>query len=163
MPVYRSNDPHKSFLRMSNHSTRNKELSLRAKGLMTVLMDLPPNWRFSVAGFSKIMPDGPMPFAPPCGNWKVRAIWNASAKLVQTADPTWSTISTRCRKRPCYYHQRKNNLIVPNQKGNRSFSTGVKLRFPLRYGCVIQASSSQPGCRRRSAPSQCPCWPCPGH
>ena len=59
MPVYRSNDPHKSFLRMSNHSTRNKELSLRAKGLMTVLMDLPPNWRFSVAGLSKIMPDGP--------------------------------------------------------------------------------------------------------
>lgn len=59
MPVYRSNDPHKSFLRMSNHSTRNKELSLRAKGLMTVLMDLPPNWHFSVAGLSKIMPDGP--------------------------------------------------------------------------------------------------------
>ena len=59
MPVYRSNDSHKSFLRMSNHSTRNKELSLKAKGLMTVLMDLPPNWRFSVAGLSKIMPDGP--------------------------------------------------------------------------------------------------------
>lgn len=26
---------------------------------MTVLMDLPPTWRFSVAGLSKIMPDGP--------------------------------------------------------------------------------------------------------
>ena len=59
MPVYRSNNPRKSFVSMSNHSTRNKELSLRAKGLMTVLMDLPPNWRFSVAGLSKIMPDGP--------------------------------------------------------------------------------------------------------
>ena len=59
MPVYRSNNPRKSFVSMSNHSTRNKELSLRAKGLMTVLMDLPPKWRFSVAGLSKIMPDGP--------------------------------------------------------------------------------------------------------
>ena len=26
---------------------------------MTVLMDLPPKWRFSVAGLSKIMSDGP--------------------------------------------------------------------------------------------------------
>ena len=59
MPVYRSNNPRKSFVSMSNHSIRNKELSLRAKGLMTVLMDLPPNWRFSVAGLSKIMLDGP--------------------------------------------------------------------------------------------------------
>ena len=58
MPVYRSNDPHKSFLRMSNHSTRNKELSLKAKGLLAVLMDLPPTWQHSIAGLSKIMPDG---------------------------------------------------------------------------------------------------------
>lgn len=58
MPVYRSNNPRKSFLTMSNHSTRNQELSLRAKGLMAVLMDLPPSWRFSVSGLSRIMPDG---------------------------------------------------------------------------------------------------------
>ena len=59
MPIYRSNNSRKSFLWMSNHSTRNKELSLKAKGLIAVLMDLPPAWHFSVAGLSKIMPDGP--------------------------------------------------------------------------------------------------------
>lgn len=58
MPVYRSDNPRKPFLTMSNHSTRNQELSLRAKGLMAVLMDLPPSWRFSVSGLSRIMPDG---------------------------------------------------------------------------------------------------------
>ena len=104
MPVYRSNDPHKSFLRMSNHSTRNKELSLRAKGLMTVLMDLPPTGGSPWQGSVRSCRMAPMPFAPPCGNWKVRAIWSASVKPVQTEDRMWNTTSTRCRKKPCLAH-----------------------------------------------------------
>jgi hypothetical protein len=35
---------------MSNHHLRNKNLSLKAKGLMSLMLSLPPDWDYSVGG-----------------------------------------------------------------------------------------------------------------
>lgn len=39
---------------MSNHHLRNKELSLKAKGLMSLMLSLPPSWDYSIGGLVAI-------------------------------------------------------------------------------------------------------------
>lgn len=39
---------------MSNHHLRNRELSLKAKGLISLMLSLPPEWDYSVAGLVSI-------------------------------------------------------------------------------------------------------------
>ena len=39
---------------MSNHHLRNKELSLKAKGLISLMLSLPPDWDYSIGGLVAI-------------------------------------------------------------------------------------------------------------
>lgn len=39
---------------MSNHHLRNKEMSLKAKGLMSLMLSLPPSWDYSIGGLVSI-------------------------------------------------------------------------------------------------------------
>lgn len=39
---------------MANHHLRNKELSLKAKGLMSLMLSLPPTWDYSIGGLVAI-------------------------------------------------------------------------------------------------------------
>ena len=39
---------------MSNHHLRNKELTLKAKGLMSLMLSLPPTWDYSIGGLVAI-------------------------------------------------------------------------------------------------------------
>lgn len=39
---------------MSNHHLRNKSISLKAKGLMSLMLSLPPNWDYSIGGLAAI-------------------------------------------------------------------------------------------------------------
>ena len=39
---------------MSNHHLRNKEMSLKAKGLLSLILSLPPDWNYSLAGLCAI-------------------------------------------------------------------------------------------------------------
>ena len=39
---------------MSNHHLRNKEMSLKAKGLLSLILSLPPEWNYSLAGLCAI-------------------------------------------------------------------------------------------------------------
>ena len=43
---------------IANHHLRNMELSLKAKGLMTMMLSLPPEWDYSVAGLAAICKEG---------------------------------------------------------------------------------------------------------
>ena len=43
---------------MSNHHLRNKSLSLKAKGLQSLMLSLPENWDFTLAGLAYICQDG---------------------------------------------------------------------------------------------------------
>lgn len=43
---------------MSNHHLRNTELSLKAKGLLSLMLSLPENWDYTTKGLSMICKDG---------------------------------------------------------------------------------------------------------
>lgn len=43
---------------MANHHLRNTELSLKAKGLLSLILSLPENWDYTTKGLSCICKDG---------------------------------------------------------------------------------------------------------
>ena len=49
MAVFRV-ERNKDYTVMSNHHLRNKELSLKAKGLLSQMLSLPENWDYTLAG-----------------------------------------------------------------------------------------------------------------
>ena len=48
----------KDYTVMSNYHLRDKRLSLKAKGLLSVMLSLPDNWDYSVKGLVSILKDG---------------------------------------------------------------------------------------------------------
>ena len=53
MAVFRV-EKNKGYTVMSNHHLRNKELTLKAKGLLSQMLSLPENWDYTPAGLSHI-------------------------------------------------------------------------------------------------------------
>ena len=53
MAVFRV-ERNKGYTVMSNHHLRNKELSLKAKGLLSQMLSLPEDWDYKTLAFSKI-------------------------------------------------------------------------------------------------------------
>lgn len=48
----------KNFTVMSNHHFKNKELSLKAKGLLSLMLSLPDDWNYSMKGLATLSKDG---------------------------------------------------------------------------------------------------------
>ena len=48
----------RDFTVMSNHHLRNKNLSLRAKGLLSVMLSLPEEWDYTLKGLAHISKEG---------------------------------------------------------------------------------------------------------
>ena len=48
----------KDYTVMANHHLRNKALSLKAKGLLSLMLSLPENWDYTVKGLAYICKDG---------------------------------------------------------------------------------------------------------
>ena len=46
------------FTIMSNHHLRNEHLSLKAKGLLSLMLSLPENWDYTTKGLAAICKDG---------------------------------------------------------------------------------------------------------
>ena len=57
MPVIRATKD-KNFTVMSIHHLRDTRLSLKAIGLFSVILSLPPEWKFSIGGLAAITKDG---------------------------------------------------------------------------------------------------------
>ena len=53
MPVFRV-EKNKGYTVMSNHHLRNKDLSLKAKGLLSQMLSLPPDWDYTLKGLARI-------------------------------------------------------------------------------------------------------------
>ena len=53
MAVFRV-ERNRGYTVMSNHHLRNKELSLKAKGLLSQMLSLPEDWDYTLAGLSHI-------------------------------------------------------------------------------------------------------------
>ncbi|MCM1296124.1 MAG: hypothetical protein NC311_11335 [Muribaculaceae bacterium] len=48
----------KNYTVMSNNHLQNKELNLKAKGLMSLILSLPEDWNYSIAGLTTLSADG---------------------------------------------------------------------------------------------------------
>ena len=57
MAVFRIEKTH-DYTVMSNHHLRNTSLSLKAKGLLSLMLSLPDNWDYTTKGLAKICKDG---------------------------------------------------------------------------------------------------------
>lgn len=57
MAVFRVNK-NTNYTVMSNYHLRDKNLSLKAKGLLSLMLSLPPSWDYSVAGLCAICKEG---------------------------------------------------------------------------------------------------------
>ena len=57
MAVFRI-EKNKDFTIMSNNHLRNKTLSLKSKGLQSLMLSLPEMWDYSLKGLAKICKDG---------------------------------------------------------------------------------------------------------
>lgn len=57
MPVIRVNKT-KDYTIMSNTHLKDKNLSLKAKGLLSIMLSLPDSWNYSIDGLSKICKEG---------------------------------------------------------------------------------------------------------
>ena len=57
MPVFRV-EKNKDFTVMSNHHLRNQNISLKAKGLLSQMLSLPPDWDYTLAGLAAINLEG---------------------------------------------------------------------------------------------------------
>ena len=57
MPFFRVNKT-RDYTIMANHHLKNRELSLKAKGLLSVMLSLPEDWHFTVHGLVSICKEG---------------------------------------------------------------------------------------------------------
>lgn len=57
MAVFRV-DRNKNYTHMANYHFRDRELSLRAKGLLSLMLSLPEDWDYSLAGLTTLSGDG---------------------------------------------------------------------------------------------------------
>ena len=48
----------KNFTVMSNHHFKNKNLSLKAKGLLSLMLSLPEDWNYNMQGLASLSRDG---------------------------------------------------------------------------------------------------------
>ena len=48
----------KDYTTISNYHLRDKRLSLKAKGLLTMILALPEDWNFTIRGLSAICKEG---------------------------------------------------------------------------------------------------------
>ena len=48
----------KNFTVMSNHHFKNKDLSLKAKGLLSLMLSMPEDWNYNMQGLASLSRDG---------------------------------------------------------------------------------------------------------
>ena len=57
MPIFRV-EKTRDFTVMSNHHLRNRNMSLRAKGLLSLMLSLPEEWDYTLKGLARISMEG---------------------------------------------------------------------------------------------------------
>ena len=57
MPVFRT-EKTSDYAVIAKHHLKNRALSYKAKGLMTFMLSVPPDWDWSMAGLSTLASDG---------------------------------------------------------------------------------------------------------
>ena len=99
---------------MSNHHLRDKALSLKSKGLLSMMLSLPEDWNYTTRGLAKICKEGVDAIggalrelesagsAGRCGSWKAPVTSSATScgtARAASATPSMSSTSSPSPKR----------------------------------------------------------------
>ena len=107
---------------MSNHHLRNKELTLKAKGLLSQMLSLPEDWDYTLAGLSHINREKIDAIREASKNLKkpdiLSAAGNATKKDV-CAVRIMSYMSSRSRLHRIYLHWKIQHWIIQRWKNLR--------------------------------------------
>lgn len=80
---------------MSNHHLKNKNLTLKAKGLLSVMLSLPETWDYTLKGLAIINREGVDAIRERCGSWRRRDTSSAhGCATLRGGSPARSTSST---------------------------------------------------------------------
>ena len=101
---------------MSNHHLKDTALSLKAKGLLSMMLSLPDEWNYTTRGLAAICKEGVGAIGGRCGSWKRRATSSAASFAVpEGASATRSTPSTKSPAPVRRNRQRNQDQIRPRQ------------------------------------------------
>ena len=91
----------KDYTVMSNHHLRNKNLSLKAKGLLSQMLSLPDDWDYTLKGLAAINKESVDAIRTAIGNWRTQGMWCVPASGMNAAVCEAAiTMSMSTRKRP---------------------------------------------------------------
>ena len=99
----------KDFTVMSNHHLRNVSLSLKAKGLLSLMLSLPDNWDYTTKGIIGTIRLRGWPISVKTGwirsaaqsrNWKSRGILPGTGSVTRMAG--WAILSTSSMRSLCF-------------------------------------------------------------
>ena len=114
MAVFRV-EKNKGYTVMSNHHLRNKELSLKAKGLLSQMLSLPEDWDYTLAGLStgeRLTLSGKQ-----YGNWKMPDIYSVQGNVMRKdAYAVQRMLSMSSRLSWIYLHWKNQHWIIQHWK-----------------------------------------------
>ena len=78
MAVFRV-EKNRNYTVMSNHHLKDKSLSLKGKGLLSVVLSLPDEWNYSIRGLAAICKEGVDSIGTTLRELEVVATWSDTA------------------------------------------------------------------------------------
>ena len=86
---------------MSNHHLRNGKLSLKAKGLLSMMLSLPEDWNYTTRGLAAICKEGVDAIGGALRSWKLPGTLSAiscETGRVGSVIPSMSSMSSHSRR-----------------------------------------------------------------
>ena len=124
----------KDYTVMANHHLKNRSLSLKAKGLLSVILSLPENWNYTTRGLASICKEGVIASPRRFRNWSKTATSCAIDFVTRKgALPIRSTSSTKSpslRRKPL--HLPNSRPPLPRPMHRVMIRCGRKRRFRIR-------------------------------
>ena len=102
----------KDFTVMSNFHLRDVELSLKAKGLLSLMLSLPEDWDYTTKGLACICKDGVDSITSALKGWRTMGILPDSAPVTRMGG--WGILHTRYMKSRSVRKKRKSCLNKEN-------------------------------------------------
>lgn len=90
--IRRAPRPDGNFTVVHNHVLRDQRLSYKARGLLTYILSMPDNYRFTVELLTRTSPDGRQSVIS--GMRELRENGYLTIKKIQSSDGRWRTEST---------------------------------------------------------------------
>ena len=94
----------KDFTVMSNHHLRNVSLSLKAKGLLSLMLSLPDNWDYTTKGLAHICKDGVDSISSAIKELEKQGYLTRSGSVTRMAD--WAILSMSSMRNLCFLMSR---------------------------------------------------------